>query len=1203
MNIYTVAKLKSTSARKAYSRARVWAGILAVLAFPAAWLLYGTMTDPERMRRRCEAYLGRFIDGEVTVENATFGFFTGIHLDGVRVTESSATSSASSADHPFFYCRNLLLKHDPLAMLVGKLSVEEVVAINPLCNLVRASASGDYNISRIFRGSSPGGRVKKPRLPVVRLRNASLIIARETEGKRRDVDRITLSVVATPESETARSYSVAWKRGGPEPVEGRSRFNLRTLSFKDLKGGLPWLSLETGMLVVATQIADADRWFGLLGLTGQIKAEDYDLSLRAGPGERGRLTVRLRDASLSIPIDEAEQSLPRAERYLRFDDVEGTVELSQTRAEVQFGGTFHGAPCRVVARLTGDIDPQADLEDVAVSATITCEDFTLPLVGTGASPAAVRFVRRWRPLRSFYNDFDPHGRVALEITVTKAAGTGQPVRLERGVMTVLHADGSYRKFPYRVGDITGSVQVTPEGIYLRELAGNHEGAPIVVNGWLAEARWYSASELHITGRGVTLDADLHSALNERYRKLWDTFALAGSADITVEMGRGPGTAEKPQPYTTAIKAELTSARARFAGFPYPVEDLSGGVAVSGDRLTVTRLTGRNGPARVVVDGYAELADEGLSDLHLRLEAEHLTFDDRLFGALPEEARNQVADFAPQGTFDLAGDITFDPSAGRATYDLAATLRDVQITYRAVPVPVEHVSGTIRLQPNHVAIERLTGRRGECTVTVVGAFSSGADRADARALITCEYLVADQELLAALPEGVGGVCRDLRITGPVKTGTHYESQGTDAAAGTHRTVIDAAGASIDPVSFPYPLAITRGTVTVEPGHVVIGRLHAAHGDTTVTLDGTLAFDDQAVEGDFTLSGKHIVLDEDLRLAVPWRWRRTWNKISPTGTIDLELESLDYHRNRGAASADWVFDGRLVLNGTGLDVGVRVRDAAGVLQGQGEVCGEVGELSASAALTLDTLSVNDRRVENVRGQLEKSAVGGYLVLRDMSGELYDGLISADVEVRFEPGAAQYDVSATMQDVDLRYFLRAGKGASARTQPVAGKLDAHIFMGGAGGDAESRRGGGKVSIRNADLYRLPLIAAILNVINFTIPEESAFQEMSAEFFVTGRRVEVKDIVLQGTALALVGSGTVVPTTQTLALKLVAVTPHRWVQVPVITEFLEGAAREMLEIDVHGPLGDPRIEAKPLRGIEAAFETLFEKKKPKKPGPVAPI
>jgi len=1197
----------ATQFGRAYGRARRCGGILALLVFVTGWFVYGVLTDPERIRRQCERYLERFVDGEVVVESATFGIFDGIHLGGVRVAESGGPGAAKSGARPFFYCHNLLLKHDPLAMLVGRLVVEEVVAINPVCNLVRTDETGAYNISRIFRGPATWRKpTGKPRLPVVRLRNASLIITRESGGGRRDVDRINLSVAATPVSQSARSYSVAWKRGGDELAQGQSVFDFETLSFTDLQGGLPWMALETGMLVVATQVPDADEWFGLLGLRGDIKAEGYDVSFRGRPGGSDQLTLQLRQASMSIPVDELERSLPQAQRYLRFTDVDGEVELSQTQTDVRFSGTFHGAPCRVSATLAGQIGPHADLEDVGIAATVTCENLTLPTAGEDASPAAVRFVQRWRALRSFYNDLDPHGRVSLEVSLVKESGAGHPMRLRKGVMTILDADGSHRKFPYRVRHITGTVEVAPDRIYLRELAGEHHGAPVVVNGWLAEARWYAASELRITGRDVSLDGDLYAAVNERYRRLWDTFDLAGTADIDVDMIRAPGTAKDPAPQATTVDAHLRDARACYAGFPYPVEDITGGVTIGGDRLRVGRLTGRNGAARIVVDGYADLANEGLSDLNLRLEAERIAFDDTLLAALPDDGEAQVARFDPRGTFDLVGEIGYDPSAKRAVHDLAVTLRNARVIYSGFPATVEQVSGTVRLQPGRITVEQLTGRRGDCAVAVSGVFSSAVDRTDSHAVIRCERLVADEDLLAALPKGARSVCRDLRITGPVQTITRYEKRGpSGAVVDTLHTTIDAAGASIDLARDPensYRLTITRGTVTVEPGQITIDDLHATHGEASVVLSGVITYDDERVEGDFVLSGKHILLDEDLRLAIPWRWRRTWNRMALTGAVDLEMDSLRYHRDRGAPSADWDFAGRLAAAGVGLEAGVRIADLVGTLAGRGSFSDAAGGLSADCALTIDSLVVHDRRVENVRGRLEKSAANGFLSLAGLAGELYGGQVSADARVRFEQNASHYDVSAILHDVDLREFVRAGKKPPANYESVAGRIDAHIFLTGTGGEPDSRRGGGKLEIRDARLYRLPLIEAILNVISFTASEEFAFQEMFAEFFITGRYVEAADVVLQGTALALVGSGTIVPATENLALKLVAVTPHRWVKVPVITEFLEGASRELIEIDVHGPLSDPVIQAKPLRGVEAALETLFEKKKPRKPKPVTP-
>ncbi len=1196
-------RLRSIRLMRNYGRVRRWSGIVILLVLAVAALFYHLVTTPERIRRLCVRYLSRSLDGQVAVEQATFSLFDGIHLDGVRVTETDAAPADPSADRPFFSCRNLLLKHDPLALLLGRLVVKEVVAVNPVCNLVRSEETGEYNLSRIVRRPPLREPAARPILPVIRLRNAALTIARQHGGERRDVERIDLSVLATPVAGTAETYSVAWQRGGPEPAKGRSSFDLRALSFKNLDGGLPWLSLETGMLVAARQAPEAVRWFSLLGLAGRIKAEDYDLSFRSGGGAAGQLTLRLTDAALSIPGDEFEQTLSREERYLRFEGVEGLVQLAATRADLRFTGVFHGAPCRVSATLEGSLGPHAHLDDVGLSARITCEDLTLPAVGEEASPAANRFVQRWRTLRSFYNDFDPHGRVALEVTLTKAAGAGQPVRLERGMMTVLHADGSFRSFPYRVRNVTGSVEVTPEGIFLRQLAGDHDGAPVVVDGWLAEARWYAASRLHLTGQGVALDRELHDALNDRYQKLWDTFDLSGAADITVDMIRAPGTEESPQPWARIIRAELRDARARYTGFPYPLEGLSGGVTIAGDRLHVSRLIGRNGPGQVMVDGWAELAPRGLSDLDLRLQAEGLAFDDPFLAALPEEARDAVLRFAPRGTFDLDGDITFDASTGRATYDLTAALRDVRMTYRELPVPVEEVAGTIRLQPHQITIPRLVGRRGQAVVTMSGTFDTGAEPRDAHALVTCADLVADEELLAALPQDVGGFCRDLRLTGPVRTVTRYEKPGpTDTANAGWRTTIDAAGAAVNPLSFPYPLTITGGTATIETGRLTLDHLEARHGDTILSLDGMAAWDGPAVQGTFTLSGKRVVLDEDLRLAVPWRWRRAWNKLSPRGAVDLELEHLHYHRAREAASADWDFDGRLALNDVGLDVGVRVTDLVGVLQGSGHVSGASAGLSTSAELALDSVTINDRRVENIRGRLENSAADGRLALGDVSGTLYGGPLSADVQVRFGSDATRYDVSATMQDVDLHEFLRAGERSATRYASISGTLDARIFLNGSEGDPGSRQGGGRVHVRDGSLYRLPLLLAILDGINFTVPQEPALQEMSAEFFVTGQRVELQEIVFQGSALTLVGSGTLIPGTGNLALKLVAATPRRWGRVPVLTEFLEGAARELMEVDVHGPLSDPVITAKPLRGVEAAAQTLFEKKKPKKPKPIAP-
>lgn len=76
------------------------------------------------------------------------------------------------------------------------------------------------------------------------------------------------------------------------------------------------------------------------------------------------------------------------------------------------------------------------------------------------------------------------------------------------------------------------------------------------------------------------------------------------------------------------------------------------------------------------------------------------------------------------------------------------------------------------------------------------------------------------------------------------------------------------------------------------------------------------------------------------------------------------------------------------------------------------------------------------------------------------------------------------------------------------------------------------------------------------------------------------------------MIGAGEIAPRDGALDLTLVAVTPREWVKVPVLTEFLEGASRELVEISVRGTLAEPNIATRPLRSVEAALETLFQKR-----------
>jgi hypothetical protein len=264
--------------------------------------------------------------------------------------------------------------------------------------------------------------------------------------------------------------------------------------------------------------------------------------------------------------------------------------------------------------------------------------------------------------------------------------------------------------------------------------------------------------------------------------------------------------------------------------------------------------------------------------------------------------------------------------------------------------------------------------------------------------------------------------------------------------------------------------------------------------------------------------------------------------------------------------------------------------GTLTGSGALVGSPARLDLAGDLALDHVTIYGKPLKGVRGRVEGSGREESMVLRELNADMCGGRATGEVQLFYGDDDSRYDVAATLADVDLAQFLNAGRPPDDRIEDVSGRMHAHLFMGLAGGDPRDRRGGGRVLVREGQLYRLPLVTAIQGEARIRPPDESALQELTGAFFIAGPQVELQDIVLQGPGLALIGAGELSPSDGALDLTLVAVSPRNWVKVPVITEFLEGAARELVEINVRGTVSEPHIATRPLRGVEAALETLFQ-------------
>ncbi len=1266
--------------RRALRRIGVGLALVAI----AAVISYQRLTDPERIRRLCLQHVERLSSGRVTIQHASFSLSSGLTLRGVAVWNASTASPRNDAPYEsdVVRCPELRLKLDLWRLLSNRLVVREVLLCEPMCTLVRDADTQEYNVAGLFRGPKRPRPENADELPTVRVESGRVrLLSRARVTDRAPhidlAEELRLDILAMPLPDNEPAYEITWSGGAHRQASGKTRLDLSSMSLTDLGGGLPWLSLQSAVLAAASAFPDLQGWAAALDLSGEIHIRDYAAPRRpqasgvpqvsrparytvggssswnapAPPASTGtsaparnafgkdlRVVFEIANAQLSLPYDDADRQRAPRDRFLRFDQLHGKLTLDVDGIAADLSGRLRGSPCTIAGRLAGRPANAAELRGLGASLRVTVHDVWLPRPSlvSEADASESGLTHASHRICSFYKDFDPHGRVGLDFVLSKAPGVESPLRLERGTLTALGCDASYRHFPYRLSGLTGRIEYLPDGFHVRDLTDG--SGDVTIDAWIAEARWTSAAKVRVTGRGVPLDDKLHGALSSRYVRIWDQFNLQGMADIEVNMSRGdphPRTTDEagaqasspelvPAPWTTQIESRMIDAVAEWNGFPYFFHSLTGRVSIGRDEIAVSGLSGRRGPTSLRVDGAARLDATGLCDLDLELTALGVPFDTALSRALPEPSRIALESFAPVGSFDLTGRIRYEPTVRELTYDLSAQLRDVSLTYRAFPLPVEHACGTLQLTPDRVELLDVSCQRGDTTIRLSGA-AGAATQPDDTLTVRCERLKLDTELRSALPAALANLWDRLTPSGSATVEVVVDSSELRGAAASS----EALGAPSEARLMPMPksasvelhhAALGLADVPIELNDIT-GRIY--YGDGALRLEGLLfesaggrahlsgmlACLSTGVDGQVSLGVEGLVLDESLRQALPWRWRRLWNDVQPSGRVGASYVGQIRVRSPsdvpgglpsaclevGGQSVALDGDVSIATHDVALELGVAVGGLNGRFDGRVYSDAATGDLTLVGPVSVERVRIAGRPVENLRGTLARSSASQLTRLFDLQGDLLGGTLEGAVEWTAEPSPPTYSVIATVRDVALSPLLNVAADAqdAPRDRVVPGTVDAHLFLTGEPGNEAMRRGGGRVEIRDAEFLSLPTPALIVDAANVDAHKRAGRQRVVSDFFVTSGRIQLQNLRLEGDGLVMVGAGDVQWPQQRLDLVLVAGSPRDWPRVPIVSDVVESTSRELMQVEVTGTLSAPHVTKRSLSAVGDVVESLMERRR----------
>jgi hypothetical protein len=411
-------------------------------------------------------------------------------------------------------------------------------------------------------------------------------------------------------------------------------------------------------------------------------------------------------------------------------------------------------------------------------------------------------------------------------------------------------------------------------------------------------------------------------------------------------------------------------------------------------------------------------------------------------------------------------------------------------------------------------------------------------------------------------------------------------------------------SIEPAWCPYRLEQLRGRLSWKDGLLRFEGIRGVHARTTVSTEGSCRF---TPDGGWHVSFERLTADRfradhDVLLALPAGLQEAVSGVRLKGLLSVD-GALDIYTTAprevtlaggrtelvpGPAAAAW--DMQLDMEQAALDVGVPLEHVHGGIRLRGTSDG--GTWRSLGEIAIDSAIWRGLQVTSVRGPLMidpagarfgAAAAGGDGGARRLTGRIGGGTMQLDGSVAAGDGG-RFTVAMALADADLG---RLGADLSAGPTSSRGRVHGAVEVSGSRAGTHSLSGRGQLRLRDADLYELPVIVALLKILRVKAPDRTAFESGTVDFRIEGPRAYLDTIELSGDAISLVGAGEV-DLDSNIQLTFRPIMGESETQLPAMKRLLGGASGQFLLVHVDGTLGEPVTSTEAFPTLAAAVQKL---------------
>ena len=835
-------------------------------------------------------------------------------------------------------------------------------------------------------------------------------------------------------------------------------------------------------------------------------------------------------------------------------------------------------------------DQTSDVTEV--SATIGQARFSRELVAS--------LPQRLRSMGELAGDLELLCDAGIRLRMKK----GQPI--EFAAQTTVH-DGTFRHpdFSLPIKQIRGVLYCDRHGAAIKTCRASWGEADIhVASKTLSGYSWPLDASFEISAQNLTLDQRLAETLPKQLRNVWQKFEPNGVVDIvdgTINLIEGKA--------ETSADVICKGVDINFVGFPYPVESLTGTFSLKDGRVQSRQMTGWLGGRAMTCMFDVPAAPDPKSEQYFSATMDGpIAINAELFHALTPRGApiTQLEAFFrslhPLGAIHLEQATLRTDAAGIKHQSATLVVSDGTLRYEKFPYPLYNVGGKVRVEDGVITLSEFQGSNANGgSITCDGVFrtpnrsrrqSTAQREASFQPMLdlnfTANRVALDESLRSSLPptsqktwdslwpSGVlDSLDIDLRIPAPGESlDLAIDARQFESGKLNNDTL------RIQPASVPYRMDIVEGSVRFRDGQVLIDSLRATHGLSEVSAEGGC---EPTNDGRWLLtldlhSGSRLIPDAELINSLPVEMRGAMRGLNLRGPIRLRGLTKTLLSSPDFPQPIFVWDLDLQLEGNRIgDVGP-VRALRGELSVKGEK--DARGLRAQGDIRLDSMHVRDLQITGIRGPYQirddQLLLGQSVAPNDpnvspINGRLFDGSFGLNGIVKLSD--ASFDVRMGLSDAKVPVLLaEVGQGKSSLT----GTLDAQVALEGLLGTTELLSGRGQATVENANLYELPILYQLLNVLSVTPGEEVAFTNGDVDFTLVEDQVVFNDLKLWGSLIALRGTGTLDRRQQLDLMLNTQVSPRN--NFRRLFRPLSNREFTFWTLDVRGPISDPVIERSAL-------------------------